>query len=226
MPSNHLIFCCTPLLPPSIFPSIKIFSNESAICIRWQSIGASVSASVLPKNIQDWFPLGLTGLILQSKGLSKVFSNTTVQKHQFFGAQLSLQSNYFCLERRSPLYSPTRSSRLTHSPEPQTWLPDRLWICIPYPLRWLLIMSNWTWPNRLLVHAVPTPQSVLPQSSPPQSQKLQSNSKQKTSSHYPSLLISNPSSVHSGSIFNIHESNHISSPPQSSPWMGPPTSLI
>ena len=59
-----------------------------------QSIGASDSASVLPMNIQDWFPLGLTGLILQSKGLSRVFSNTTVQKHQLFGAQLSLWSNY------------------------------------------------------------------------------------------------------------------------------------
>jgi len=58
-----------------------------------QSIGASPSASVLPMNIQDWFPLQLTGLIsLQSKGLSKVFSNITVQKHQFFGAQLSLWS--------------------------------------------------------------------------------------------------------------------------------------
>ena len=58
------------------------------------NIGASASASVLPMNIQDWFPLGLTGLIsLQSKGLSRVFSNTAVQKHQFFGAQLSLWSN-------------------------------------------------------------------------------------------------------------------------------------
>ena len=60
-----------------------------------QSIRISASASVLPMNIQDWFPLGLTGLIsLQSKGLSRVFSNTTVQKHQFFGAQLSSQSNF------------------------------------------------------------------------------------------------------------------------------------
>ena len=59
-----------------------------------QSTGASTSASVLLMNIQDWFPLGLTGLIsLQFKGLSRVFSNTTVQNHQFFGAQLSLQSN-------------------------------------------------------------------------------------------------------------------------------------
>ena len=59
-----------------------------------QSIGASTSASVLPMNIQDWFPLGWTGWIfLKSKGLSRVFSNTTVQKHQFFGAQFSSQSN-------------------------------------------------------------------------------------------------------------------------------------
>ena len=71
------------------FPVSQFFTSGS------QSIGASVSASVLSMNIQDWFPLGLTGFIsLQSKGLSRVFSNTTVQKHQFFGAQLSLWSNY------------------------------------------------------------------------------------------------------------------------------------
>ena len=59
-----------------------------------QSIGGSALVSVLPMNIQDWFPLGLNGLIsLKSKGLSRVFSNTTIQKHQFFSAQLSLWSN-------------------------------------------------------------------------------------------------------------------------------------
>ena len=94
MPSNHLILCCPLLLLPSISPSIRVFSNESVLHIRSQSIGASASASVLPVNIQDWFPLGLTGWIsLQSKGLSRVFSNTPVQKHQFFGAQLSSQPN-------------------------------------------------------------------------------------------------------------------------------------
>ena len=94
MPSNHLIFCRPLLLQPSIFPSIRVFSNESVLCIKWPSIGISASASVLPMNIQDWSPLGLTGLIsLQSKGLSRVFSNTTVQTHQFFGAQPSLWSN-------------------------------------------------------------------------------------------------------------------------------------
>ena len=94
MPSNHLILCCPFLLTPSIFPSIRVFSNESALHIRWPNIRVSVSASVLPMNIQDWFLWGLTGLIsLQSKRLSRVFSNTTVQKHQFFSAQLSSQSN-------------------------------------------------------------------------------------------------------------------------------------
>ena len=89
MPSNHLILCrpllllCRPLLlPPSIFPSIRVFSKESVLHIRWPSIGVSTSASVLPMNIQDWFPLGWTGWIsLQSKGLSRVFSNTTLLKH-------------------------------------------------------------------------------------------------------------------------------------------------
>ena len=94
IPSNHLILCCPLLLLPSIFPNIRVFSNESVLPNRCQSIGASTSASVLAMNIQDWFPLGCTGWIsLQSKRLSRVFSNTTVQKHQFFSAQLSSQSN-------------------------------------------------------------------------------------------------------------------------------------
>ena len=91
MPSNHLILCFPLLLLPSILPSFKVFSNESS---GGQSTGVSASISVLPMNIQNWFPLGWTGWIsLQSKGLSRVFFNTTVQKHQFFCAQLSIQSN-------------------------------------------------------------------------------------------------------------------------------------
>ena len=94
MSSNHLILCCPLLLLPSIFPSIRVFSNESALHIMWANIVVSASASVLPMNTQDWFPLGLTGLIsLLSKALSGVFSNTRVQKHQLFCAQLSLYSN-------------------------------------------------------------------------------------------------------------------------------------
>ena len=94
MPSNHLTFYRPLLLWLSIFPSIRVFSNESALCIRWPNIGVSASTSVPPMNTQDWSPLGSPDWIsLQSKGLSRVFSNTTVQKHQFFGAQLSLLSN-------------------------------------------------------------------------------------------------------------------------------------
>ena len=93
MPSSHLILCCPLFLPP-IPPSIRVFSSESVLASSGQSTGASASASVLPMNIQELFPLGWTGWIaLQSKGLSRVFSNTTVQKHQFFGTQLSLWSN-------------------------------------------------------------------------------------------------------------------------------------
>ena len=76
---NHLILCCPLLLLPSIFPRLKVFSNESALHIWWPSIGASASA---PMYIQGWFPLGWTGLIsLLSKGLSRVFSSTIGQKH-------------------------------------------------------------------------------------------------------------------------------------------------
>ena len=82
MPSNHLILCHSLLLLPSVFPSIRVFPVSQFF------------TSVLAVNIRDWFPLGLTGLIsLKSKGLSRLFSNTRVQKHQFFGVQLSLWSN-------------------------------------------------------------------------------------------------------------------------------------
>ena len=94
MPSSYLILCRPFLLLPPISPSISVFSNESTLRI-WggQSIRVSALASVLPMNTQDWSPLEWTGWILQSKGLSRVFSNTTVQKHQFFSTQLSSQSN-------------------------------------------------------------------------------------------------------------------------------------
>ena len=94
MPSNHLILCHPLLLLPSIFPRIRVFSNESGLRIRWPKYW-SFSFNISPSNEHpdlisfrmDWLDL------LQSKGLSRVFSNTTVQKHQFFGAQLSSQSN-------------------------------------------------------------------------------------------------------------------------------------
>ena len=79
---------------PQSFPATGPFQMSQFFTSGGQGIGASALTSVLPMYIQDWFPLGLTGLIfLQSNGLSRVFSNTTVQKHQFFGTQLSSQSN-------------------------------------------------------------------------------------------------------------------------------------
>ena len=95
MPSNHLILCRPFLLLPSIFPSIRVFSKSQLFTSGGQSIWVSALAAVLPMNIQDWFPLGWTcWIFLQSKGLSRVFSSTTVQKHQFFSAQLSWYSHY------------------------------------------------------------------------------------------------------------------------------------
>ena len=92
------------------FPALGSFPISQFFTSGGQRIGASASASVLPMNIQDWFPLGWTGWnSLQSKGLSRVFSNTTIQKHQFFGTQLSLWSNShihtWLLENLNPTWS-------------------------------------------------------------------------------------------------------------------------
>ena len=102
--SSPLSQWCHPTISSSVvpfssclqsFPASESFPvSRFSIISGGQSIGVSASASVLPMNNQDWFSLGLTGWIsLQSNGLSRVFSNTTVQKHQFFSAQLSLESN-------------------------------------------------------------------------------------------------------------------------------------
>ena len=102
MPSNHLILCCPLLLPPSIFPSIRVFSNESVLHIRWPkywsfsfSISQWISWIFIPSNEYsglisfriDWFD------ILTVQGISRIFSNTTFRKHQFFHSQPSLWSN-------------------------------------------------------------------------------------------------------------------------------------
>ena len=116
MSSNHLILC-HPLLPPSIFPSIRSFQMSQFFPSGGQSIG--VSASVFPMNTQDWFPLGWTGWIfLLSKGLSRTFSSTIVWKHQFFGTWPSLWSN-------SHVY---------------TWLVEKLqlWLHRPLSAKWCL----------------------------------------------------------------------------------------
>ena len=94
MPSNYLILCHSLLLLPSIFPSIRVFSNQSVLCSRWPKYW-SFSFSISPSNEysglisfrMDWL------ISSQSKRLSRIFSNTTVQKHQLFGVQLSLLSN-------------------------------------------------------------------------------------------------------------------------------------
>ena len=125
MLSNHLILCCPLFLLPSIFSSIRVFSNESALHSGGQSIGASASASVLPINIQGWFPLGLTGLIsLLSKELSRVFSRTTIQTHHFFSVQSSLWSN-------------------SHI---HTWLMEKpyLWLYRPLSPKWCLCFLIYT----------------------------------------------------------------------------------
>ena len=86
-----LLSCCRQSLPAAESFPVSWLSASGG-----HSIGVSASTSVLPMNIQSWFPLGLTGLIfLQFKGISRVFSNTTVQKHLFFGAQPSLWSNFY-----------------------------------------------------------------------------------------------------------------------------------
>ena len=94
MPSSHLILCRRLLLLPLIPPSIRVFSNESTLHVRWPKYW-SFSFSISPsKENQGWSPSEWTGWIsLQSKGLSRVFSNTTVEKHQFFGTQPSSRSN-------------------------------------------------------------------------------------------------------------------------------------
>ena len=94
MPSSHLILCHPLLLLPPVPPGIRNFSNQSTLDMKWPKYW-SFSLSISPSNEpEDWSPSGWTGWIsLQSKGLSRVFYNTTIQKHQFFRAQFSSQSN-------------------------------------------------------------------------------------------------------------------------------------
>ena len=117
--SNNFILC-HPLLPlPSIFPSIRVFSNELALHIRWPKYWSFSFGISSPMNIQDWLPLGLTDLIsLLSKGLWRVFSTTTIWRHQFFSAQPSLWCN-------------------SHI---HTWLQEKpeLWLYGSLPAKWCL----------------------------------------------------------------------------------------
>ena len=109
MPSKHLILCHPLLLSPSIFQSIRVFSNESVFRIRWPNIGASSSASVFLMNIQDWFPLGWTGWIsLQSKGLSRVFSSSK--------ASILLSSDFLIVQLSHPYVTTRKTIALLDGP--------------------------------------------------------------------------------------------------------------
>ena len=108
MPSKHLILCHPLLLLLSIFTSIRDFSNESVICIRWPKLGVSASASVSPMNIQDWFPLGWTGwLSLQSKGLSSLL------QHHSSKASILWRSAFFIVQLSHPYMTTGKTIALT-----------------------------------------------------------------------------------------------------------------
>ena len=108
MPSKHLILCHPLLLLLSIFTSIRDFSNESVICIRWPKLGVSASASVFPMNIQDWFPLGWTGwLSLQSKGLSSLL------QHHSSKASILWRSAFFIVQLSHPYITTGKTIALT-----------------------------------------------------------------------------------------------------------------
>ena len=133
MSSNHLILCCPLLLLPSMSPSIRVFSNESALCIRWPKYWSFTFSTILPMNIQVRFPLGLISLIsLQSKGLSRVFSNTTPSV-QF---SHSIMSNYLrphgLQHSRSPCPSPTPGVYSTSCPSSRGYHPTTSSSVVPF----------------------------------------------------------------------------------------------
>ena len=150
MPSNYLLLFHPLLFLPSLFPSIRVFSNESVLHIRWLSIGVSASASVLPVNTQDWSPLGWTGWIsLQSQGLSIVFSNTTQFK--------SIHSPVL-----SFLYSPTLTSIRDYW---KTIALTRLFVskvmCLPFNMLSRLVITFLPSSKHLLISWLQLPSAVI-----------------------------------------------------------------
>ena len=139
------------------FPASGSFSRSQFFASGGQRIGVSASASILPINIEDWFPLGWTGLILQSKGLSRIFSNTTIQKHQFFGAQFSLMSNsHIHIESESevaqscpPLCNPMDCSLPGSSIHGIFQARILEWVAISFSRRSSL-PRDWTWISRIV----------------------------------------------------------------------------
>ena len=149
MPSNQLILCHPLLLPPSIFPSIGGFLMNQFFSPGGQSI--RVSALVLPMNIQDWFPLKWTGWIsLMSKGLSRVFANTTVQKHQFFGAQL-----FFIVQIADPYMTTGKTTALTR------WIFVGKEMFLLFNMLSLLVITFLPRSKHLLISWLQSPSAVI-----------------------------------------------------------------
>ena len=156
MPSNHLILCYHLLLLPSIFPSISVF-QWAVFASGDQSTRASASASVLPMNIQGWFPLGFTGLIsLLSKGLWRAFYRTTVQKHQLFGAQ----SSSFFFSR--PSFWSNSHIHIWLLENPQLWLDEPLLAkSLLFNMLSMLVIAFLPRSKCLLISWVKSPSAVI-----------------------------------------------------------------
>ena len=151
MPSNHLILCHHLLLLPSIFPSIRVFSNESALHIRWPKYW-SFSCSISPSNEYsglisfriDWFDL------LAIQGTLRVFSSTTIQKHQFFGAQPSL-----CVQLSHPYMTTEKTIALTR----QTFVSKMMSLLFQMLSRFVIAFLPKS--KRLLISWLPSPSTVI-----------------------------------------------------------------
>jgi len=134
MLSNHLILCCPLLLLPSIFHCVRVFPVSQLFASGGQSIGASASASVLPMNIQDWFPLGLTGLIsLLSKGLKNTFQHNSKASILRCSAFFMVQFSHLCMT--------TRKTICIWLLENQKLPEKKLWLYGPLSTKWCLCFS-------------------------------------------------------------------------------------
>ena len=153
MPSNCLLLCHPFSSWPQSFPALGSFPVSQLFTSGGQSIGASASASVFPVNIQGWFPLGQTGLIsLFSKGLSRVFSNTSVWNHHFFGAQPSLWCNcHICTwlpEKPCPFHY--RGLECKSRKSRNTWSNRQIW---PWSTEWSRAKANRVLPRERTGHS-------------------------------------------------------------------------
>ena len=150
MLSNHFL-CCIFLLLPHSFPASGSFPMSRFFALGVQCIGVSASASVLPMNIQGWFPLGLIGLIsLQSKGLPRIFSSTILQKHQFFG-----HSAFFMVQLSHPYMTTGKTITLTI----QTPASKVMSLLFNMLSRFIIVFLSWS--KRLLISWLQSPSAVI-----------------------------------------------------------------